>query len=661
MEASKYKRTSARLSAANAQSSFSETLRKATLSRNTITPQTGSSAQVTPSDNSFRLGSGFSSSNNTGNGIAIARAQFLREHQETPRTTMLNLEKLISNNDGNPHDHITAVNADSHFHTKVSNLAQKQNIKNSSNILRSSVESPNIPNSSADLEETIKIQSLAEETLSLSEKKFQGLKLRRAQGKYKASSYKDYPDSSFSSTEAEKNESTDMDISNIPDIDKENVEHNSVFQKPRAVELKRRSRKTRGQPSIETESYVGNDLRDLKKLTKRLDQFNQSETNNSLQKESPSKTQNSELDMSECSMNADPVAGFPEKYKTLRRTRSSKRHIVEDRKNVESSSNNDMTVTSPKTMTGNPNDESILDISASLNKTSNNYVLKRLQRYYDIHQKGNKTFQEVLKQQMLDVEISDNSVNVSSINNVADANKQTNTEKSSSGQNQSHKQIETSAIMSNSKHSDPQVVLRSVANAFKRADTNSREKTLFNVPSVQENSSHHTISQNSEVSFSRQEVSNQYKEVIEKTMAEVSDNQSFINQDTSGKSNSNSSKNETLRKHNDEPEIQNAPKDITVVQNVSQDSSVSAVKEKSRRHENEKAYSNSSPMISLKSVGCSKSSTKPLQNTFVVERASQQQGEMAQENSNPIEASPLSVYKTPLSITSLQNSKVNIS
>ena len=135
---------------------------------------------------------------------------------------------------------------------------------------------------------------------------------------------------------------------------------------------------------------------------------------------------------------------------------------------------------------------------------------------------------------MLDVEISDNSVNVSAINNVADANKQTNTEKSSSGQNQSHKQIETSAIMSNSKHSDPQVVLRSVANAFKRADTNSREKTLFNVPSVQENSSHHTISQNSEVSFSRQEVSNQYKEVIEKSMAEVSDNQSFINQDTSG-------------------------------------------------------------------------------------------------------------------------------
>ena len=495
----------------------------------------------------------------------------------------------------------------------------------------------------------------------MSEKKFQGLKLRRAQGKYKASSYKDYPDSSFSSTEAEKNESTDMDISNIPDIDKENVEHNSVFQKPRAVELKRRSRKTRGQPSIETESYVGNDLRDLKKPTKRLDQFNQSETNNSLQKENPSKTQNSELDMSECSMNADPVAGFPEKYKTLRRTRSSKRHIVEDRKNVESSSNNDMTVTSPKTMTGNPNDESILDISASLNETSNNYVLRRLQRFHYIHQRGNNQFQEDLKRQMLDVEISDNSVNVSAINNVADANKQTNTEKSSSGQNQSHKQIETSAIMSNSKHSDPQVVLRSVANAFKRADTNSREKTLFNVPSVQEKSSHHTISQNSEVSFSRQEVSNQYKEVIEKTMAEVSDNQSFINQDTSGKSNSNSSKNETLRKHNDEPGIQNAPKDITVVQNLSQDSTVSAVKEKSRRHENEKAYSNSSPMISLKSVGCSKSSTKPLQNTVVVERASQQQGEMAQENSNPIEASPLSVYKTPLSITSLQNSKVNIS
>ena len=661
MEASRYKRrTSARLSAANAQSSFSETLRKATLSRNTITPQTGSSAQVTPSDNSFRLGSGFSSSNNTGNGIAIARAQFLREHQETPRTTMLNLEKMISNNDGNLHDQITAVNADSHFHTNVSNLAQKQNIKNSSKILRSSIESPNIPNSSADLEETIKIQSLAEETFSLSEKKFQGLKLRRAQGKSKPSSYKNYPDSSFSSTEAEKNESNDMDISNIPDIDKENIENNFVPQKARAVELKRRSRKTRGQLPIETENFEGNDLRDLVKLTKQLEQFNQSETNN-LQNTNPSKTQNSELDMSECSINTDPVAGFPEKYKPLRRTRSSKRHIVEDRKNVESSSNNDMTVTSQKNISWNVNEESISDISASLNKTPKNYALKRLQRYYDIHQKGNKKFQEDLKKQMLDVEISDNSVNFSAINNIADVNKQTNIEKSSSGPNESHKLIETSAVMSNSKHTDPEVVLRRVANAFERAKTNSNEKTLLDIPSIQEKSSHHTISQNSEIFSSREEVSNQHKEVIEKTVPEMSYNQSFINQDTSGKSNSNRSINATLRKHNDKPGIQNAPKDITVVRNVSQDSNVSLVKEKSLRHENEKSNSNSSPMISSKSVGYSKSLTKPLQNTYVVEGASQQQGEMTRENFNPIEASPLSVYKTPISISSLQNSKVNIS
>ena len=144
-------------------------------------------------------------------------------------------------------------------------------------------------------------------------------------------------------------------------------------------------------------------------------------------------------------------------------------------------------------------------------------------------------------------------------------------------------------------------------------------------------------------------------------MPEGSYNQSFINQDTSGKSNSNRSKNATLRKHNDKPGIQNAPKDITVVRNVSQDSNVSLVKEKSLRHENEKSNSNSSPMISSKSVGYSKSLTKPLQNTYVVEGASQQQGEMTRENFNPIEASPLSVYKTPISITSLQNSKVNIS
>ena len=662
MEASRYKRrSSARLSAANVQSSHNDSLRKATLSRNTITPQTGSSAQVTPSDNSFHLGSGFSSSNNTGNGIAIARAQFLREHQETPRTTMLNLEKLISNNDGNPHDHITAVNADSHFHTKVSNLAQKENVNNSSKILRSSIESPNIPNSSADLEETIKIQSLAEETFSLSEKKFQRLKLRRAQGKSKPLSYKNYPDSSLSSTEVEKNETTDMDISNIPDIDKENIENNSVLQKPRAVELKRRSRKTRGQPPVETENFEGNDLRDVMKLTKRLEQFNQNETNSSLQNENPSKTQNSEHDMSECSINADPVAGFPEKYKTLRRTRSSKRHL-EDQKNVESSSNNDMTMTCQKNLSPDANEESISDISATLNKTSKNYELKRLQRFYDINQKGNKKFQEALKKQMLDVEISDSSVNFTAINNITDANKQTNIEKSSFGQNQSHKPIETSAIMSNSKHSDPQVVVRRVANAFEKVGTNSREKTLVNEPAIQEQSSHHTISQNSEVSFGRQEISNQYKDVLEKTMAKVPDNnQSFMNQDTSGNFNSNSSKNETHRKHNDKPEIQNTPKNITVVGNASQDSNISLVKEKSRRHENEMSYSNSSHMFSSKSAGYSKSSIKQLQNTYVVDGASQQQKEMARENANPIDASPLSVYKSPLSITSLQNSKVSIS
>ena len=154
------RRSSARLSSANPRNSNSDGLRKAALSRSSMTPQTGSSAQATPNGTSLHIGSGFSSANNTDSGIANARAQFIREHQETPRTAMLELRKMDSiDRVDNPLDQINAVNADDHFKRNVSaKITGQKKIKDSSMALISNIGSSNFPNSSADLDETLKIQ-----------------------------------------------------------------------------------------------------------------------------------------------------------------------------------------------------------------------------------------------------------------------------------------------------------------------------------------------------------------------------------------------------------------------------------------------------------------------------------------------------------------------
>ena len=364
------RRSSARLSSGNARRSHSDSLRIATLSRSNMTPQPGLSAQATP-NNSFNIGSGFSSANNTIGGIAKARAQFHREHQETPRTALLALGQIPSANHVlNPHDQITTVNADAHFHTRaLANVNEKQDIKNATKKRKSGLKSPDVSNSSADFEETLRIRSIAEESFSASGKKRNAkeFQLRRTSRKSNPLSYKNIQESSQSETDAEMNKSVDINISDIPEPDIENKENNYTSAERPVVELKRRlSRKSKETFSKNkgslTDKIDGNDGQNTS-----LEHL----TNNQSKSLKQSTTIISDIDMSEDSINVDSTQPPPKIDILSRRTRSTRNQmpIAESPKNTDLTTVNDLS--------RGVDEGSISDISKTFNEPSVKKLLRR--------------------------------------------------------------------------------------------------------------------------------------------------------------------------------------------------------------------------------------------------------------------------------------------
>merc|ERR1712223_109240 len=86
-------------------------------------------------------------------------------------------------------------------------------------------------------------------------------------------------------------------------------------------------------------------------------------------------------------------------------------------------------------------------------------------------------------------------------------------------------------------------------------------------------------------------------------------------------------------------------------------SSADNIKGHDRSQTKSRPSPNSTSISNSKSIRQSISQGKTPQNTYVIEGEIQQQEYIAAENYNHNQASPLSVYKTPLSTTTLQNSK----
>ena len=108
-------------------------------------------------------------------------------------------------------------------------------------------------------------------------------------------------------------------------------------------------------------------------------------------------------------------------------------------------------------------------------------------------------------------------------------------------------------------------------------------------------------------------------------------------------------------------EISKMPNDFAQVERGLERSKSSA--DNSRGHDRSLIKSRPSPNSTTnsnsKSIRQSISRSRNPQNTYVIEAENQQQEYIAPENDNHNQASPISVYKTPLSTTTLQNSKVN--
>ena len=250
------RRSSARLSGANATPSLgnNDSLRRSALSKSHTSAQIGS-AHATPNFTGSNVASGstFSSANNTAAGIAKARAEFLRENQETPRTTMLELGKRLTGMEhisSNPLDHVNVVNADDHFRANKNKSSNKESLHKTKILSKNKdfgLDASDKQDSFNDLQESMAIHSMAEEALSASALETRGPKkgfqLRRAVRSSKVPSpVKDITNSFGSDMEVGKTLSPDLDLLDFNNPYKENQANN--FAK-RPIALKRRLTKKR--------------------------------------------------------------------------------------------------------------------------------------------------------------------------------------------------------------------------------------------------------------------------------------------------------------------------------------------------------------------------------------------------------------------------------
>ena len=251
------RRSSARLSGpeATTRTSDADNLRRSAMSRTFNSVHTSSSAQATPNYTLSNQESMFSSVNNTAAGIAKARAEYNRDLQETPRTTMLELGRRITQVPLNPLDKVKVTKADDNFKPKNKTSRNVQLHKTSAFRKNKELDLSDKQDSSNSLQDTLAIHSMAEDALSASaiasNVLTKDIQLRRV---VRASTVRS-PQRKISGPlspeiETETNSSPNLDVLDFQDLDKENKENN--FAKRPIALTRRLSRKTNTKHNSET-------------------------------------------------------------------------------------------------------------------------------------------------------------------------------------------------------------------------------------------------------------------------------------------------------------------------------------------------------------------------------------------------------------------------